>query len=180
MRPGRTWGSIRPSLSRKRRSAPLPVRASREDSMPQSVVRHEGERLYAEPPGTPEGRRLSEAILHLRRAERVQAERAQRASGLSNVDLTALRYLVQGHHDGRDLSPKDVIVMLQTSSATVTNVVERLVERSLLTRVQHPTDRRAHYLVPTDEAIHLVDSSYEQHHATLVAVIDELAASDRS
>ncbi len=38
--------------------------------------------------------------------------------------------------------------MLDTSSATVTNVVERLVERSLLTRVQHPTDRRAHYLVP--------------------------------
>jgi len=142
--------------------------------MPQSVVRREGERLYADPPRTPEGRRLSEAILHLRRAERVQAERAQRASGLSNVDLTALRYLVQGYRDGRDLSPKDVIVMLETSSATVTNVVERLVERSYVTRVEHPSDRRAHYLVPTDAAISRVDSAFEAHHSAVVAVIDQL------
>ena len=146
--------------------------------MPKTVVRHEGEHLYARQPSTPAGQVLARAILHLRNAERVQAERAQHASGLSGMDLTALRYLVQGYRDSRDLSPKDVIVMLDTSSATVTNVVERLVERSLLTRVQHPTDRRAHYLVPTDEAVRLVDSSYEQHHATLVAVIDELAPAD--
>ena len=146
--------------------------------MPKTVVRHEGEHLYAKQPRTPAGQMLARAILHLRNAERVQAERAQHASGLSGMDLTALRYLVQGYRDRRDLSPKDVIVMLDTSSATVTNVVERLVERSLLTRVQHPTDRRAHYLVPTDEAIHLVDSSYEAHHATLVSVIDELAPTD--
>ena len=146
--------------------------------MPQSVVRHEGERLYAEPPGTPEGRRLSEAILHLRRAERVQAERAQRGSGLSNVDLTALRYLVQGHHDGRDLSPKDVIVMLQTSSATVTNVVERLVQRGFVVRVQHPRDRRAHYLVPTPEAIGLVEASLGPHHAAVSAAIESLSPAE--
>ena len=121
--------------------------------MPRTVVRHEEEHLYAELPGTPEGRRLSEAILRLRRAERVQDERAQRTSGLAHIDLLALRYLVQGYRDGRNLSPKDLIVMLDTSSATVTNVVERLVQRGYLTRVQHPTDRRAHYLVPTNDAI---------------------------
>ena len=146
--------------------------------MPKTVVLHEGEHLYTKQPRTPAGQMLARAILHLRNAERVQAERAQQESGLSGMDLTALRYLVQGHRDSRDLSPKDVIVMLDTSSATVTNVVERLVERSLLTRVQHPTDRRAHYLVPTEEAIRLVDSSYEAHHATLVAVIDDLAPAD--
>ena len=146
--------------------------------MPKTVVRHEGEHLYAQQPRTDAGRRLSDAILRLRSVEHRQAEQAQRGSGLSAVDLTALRFLVQGYRDGRDLSPKDVIVMLDTSSATVTNVVERLVERSLLTRVQHPTDRRAHYLVPTDEAIHLVDSAYEAHHATLVSVIDELPPAD--
>src|SRR6187431_3619478 len=142
--------------------------------MPRTVVRHESEHLYADEPRTPEGQRLSRAILHFRNAERIQAEHAQRLSGLSSLDLAAIRYLVQGYRDSRDLSPKDVIVMLDTSSATVTNVVERLVERSLLTRVQHPTDRRAHYLVPTDEAIHLVDSSYEAHHTAGVAVLDQL------
>jgi DNA-binding MarR family transcriptional regulator len=142
--------------------------------MPQNVVRHEGEHLYAKQPRSAAGRQLSEAILHLRRAERQQSERAQRQSGLSNVDLTALRYLVQGLRDERDLGPKDLIVMLDTSSATVTNVVERLVARDFITRVQHPTDRRAHYLVPTAEAVRRVDDVYSAHHATIVDVIDNL------
>jgi len=143
--------------------------------MPQTVVRHESEHLYAErPPKTPEGRALAEAVLHLRRAERVQADRALAVSGLSNLDLTALRYLVQGYRDGRNLSPKDLIVMLDTSSATVTNVVDRLVHREYVTRVQHPHDRRAHYLVPTEAAIHRVDDAFGAHHSTLVSVIDGL------
>lgn len=146
--------------------------------MPQTVMRHEGEHLYADQPSTPEGRRLSEAILHLRRAERVQAERALRVSGLSSLDLTALRYLVQGYRDERDLSPKDLIVMLDTSSANVTNVVERLVRRGYVTRVQHPSDRRAHYLVPTEEAVRRVDESYAAHHSTVVATIDGLSAAE--
>ena len=146
--------------------------------MPKTVVRHEGEHLYAQQPRTDAGKGLSDAILAFRRAERLQAERAQRESGLPGIDLAALRYLVQGVRDGRDLSPKDLIVMLETSSATVTNVVERLVLGGYLTRVQHPTDRRAHYLVPTQEAITRVDQAFAAHHAAVVAVIDELAPAD--
>lgn len=146
--------------------------------MPKTVVRHEGEHLYAKQPRTEAGQSLARALLHLRNAEQVQADLAQHSSGLSGMDLTALRYLVQGYRDGRDLSPKDVIVMLDTSSATVTNVVERLVERGLLTRVRHPSDRRAHYLLPTDEAIQLLDGSFEAHHATLVSVVDQLTSTD--
>ena len=146
--------------------------------MPKTVTRHEGEHLYAEQPRTRAGQSLSDAILHLRRAESVQAERALRTSGLSNMDLTALRYLVQGYRDGRDLSPKDLIVMLDTSSATVTNVVERLVERSFVTRMQHPTDRRAHYLVPTEDAVRRVDDAFGAHHTAIVGVIDRLNSTD--
>lgn len=146
--------------------------------MPKTVVRHEGEHLYADQPRSEAGQRLSKAILHLRRSERVQADRAVRASLLSSVDLTALRYLVQGQRDDRRLSPKDLIVMLDTSSATVTNVVERLVARGYITRVQHPTDRRAHYLVPTDEAVAHVDAAYAARDAAVVAVIDRLGDRD--
>ena len=142
--------------------------------MPKTVVLHENEHLYAQEPTTESGRALTAAILRLWRAERNQAERALRSSGLSNLDLTALRYLVQGYRDGRKLSPKDLIVMLDSSSATVTNVVERLVGRSYVTRVQHPTDRRAHYLVPTEEAISLLDASLGAHHAAMIRVIEDL------
>ncbi len=146
--------------------------------MPKTVVRHEGQHLYAQQPRTQAGRRLSDSILRLLSAERRQAEQVQRASGLSAVDLTALRYLVQGYRDGRDLSPKDVIVMLDSSSATVTNVIERLVERNLVVRVQHPTDRRAHYLVPTQEAITRLDETLSAHHSVIVEAIDDVSDAD--
>ena len=143
--------------------------------MPQNVVLHENEHLYSDPPRTAAGRELSEAILRLRRSEFEQAERALRISGLSNVDLTALRYLVQGYREGRDLSPKDLIVMIRSSSATVTNVVERLVDRGYVTRVRHPSDRRAHHLVPTAVAVQRVDDAFVAHHSAVVDVIDGLS-----
>jgi DNA-binding MarR family transcriptional regulator len=104
--------------------------------------------------------------------------RALRSTGLSSMEFSALRYLVQARRDGRDMSPKDVIVMLGTSSATVTNVIERLVTRGYLKRVDHPTDRRAHYLVPTEPAVHLVDGAYHDHHSAMVEVIDGLDPSE--
>ena len=146
--------------------------------MPQNVIRHEGEHLYADQPREAVGQRLSDAILRLRRAEQVQAGLAVRASELSAIDLTALRYLVQGNREGRDLGPRDLIIMLATSSATVTNVVERLVSRGYITRAQHPSDRRAHYLVPTPEAITRVNEAFAAHHAAIVSVIDGLDESE--
>jgi DNA-binding MarR family transcriptional regulator len=142
--------------------------------MPETIVRHEGEHLYAKQPASDCGRALSDAILRLRRAEQLQESRDLQLSGLSALDLRALRYLAQASRDDRELSPKDLIQILGTSSANVTNVVERLVNKGYVERVSHPTDRRAHYLVPTEEAIQRVDSTYASHHAAIVAVIDEL------
>ena len=134
--------------------------------MPQNVVRHESEHLYAAQPYSAAGQRLSTAILRLHDAERRQSDRALRASGLSSLDLSALRYLVQGAREHRDLGPKDLIGMLDTSSATVTNVVERLAgdlrlqrpagDRQLAggrDRVGHPDHRR-----PSPQAGHAVVS----------------------
>jgi DNA-binding MarR family transcriptional regulator len=146
--------------------------------VPKTVVLHEREHLYAAEPKTDEGRRLSHALLALRRAENAQADRALHSTRLGTLDFTALRYLVQAKRDDRLMSPKDVIVMLNTSSATVTNVIERLVGRGYLTRVSHPRDRRAHYLVPTDAAVALVESAYHDHHAAMVGVIDTLSPSE--
>lgn len=142
--------------------------------MPQSIVRHEHVHLYASEPRSDAGRELSRAILELRHAEQVQADRSQRISGLGGIDLSALRYLVQAQRESREISPKDLIVMLGTSSATVTNVIERLVGKGYVLREQHPTDRRAHYLVPTEAAADLIDEVYGGHHGAVVSVIDSL------
>jgi DNA-binding MarR family transcriptional regulator len=142
--------------------------------VPQTVVLHERQHLYADEPKTEIGRRLSAALLALRRTENAQADRALHSTRLGTLDFTALRYLVQAQRDERLMSPKDVIVMLNTSSATVTNVIERLVSRGYVIRQSHPRDRRAHFLVPTPEGVELVESAYHDHHAALVSVIDSL------
>ena len=145
--------------------------------MHEDLINREAHHLYAEHPESAEGRRLSRELARLRHAERLQADRAVRASGLSAIDLTALRYLVHAQREEQDVSPKDLIVLLGSTSATVTNIVERLVRRSLVTRTDHPTDRRGHFLVPTDGAVELVHRVFEGHHEAVVRAIDQLEPS---
>ncbi|MFT3888097.1 MAG: MarR family transcriptional regulator [Arachnia sp.] len=142
--------------------------------MPQTIIRHEEEHLYSAPPASEAGRALGAALLRLRRAQHAQELRALTSSGLSNLDLRALRYLSQAARDGRNLSPKDLAVMLGTSSANMTNIVDRLAGKGYVERINHPTDRRAHHLRPTDDALHLVDAALGQHHAAMVAEIDRI------
>ena len=42
--------------------------------------------------------------------------------------------------------------MLAVSNASVTKIVDGLVQKGLLSRTAHPTDRRAQVLAPTDQA----------------------------
>ena len=146
--------------------------------MPQRIIANESEHLYAPGPATEAGQQLSAALLRMRRAEQRQEARSLMRSGLSGLDLRALRYLVQADRDGRNLGPKDLVGMLGTSSANVTNVVDRLVKRELVTRVAHPTDRRAHHLRPTEAAFTDVDAIFMRHHAALVSEIETIDAED--
>ena len=143
--------------------------------MPQTVKRHEEEHLYADPPDTAGGRALAAALLRLRRAEHAQEHRALDASGLPNLDFRALRYLVQGARDGRELGVKDLTVMLGTSSANTTKVLDRLERGGYVERASHPTDRRARRLRLTAAATSAVDETIGSHHALLVAEINRLA-----
>ncbi|MBL3687639.1 MarR family transcriptional regulator [Leucobacter zeae] len=146
--------------------------------MPQNIIRHEQEHLYAVPPRTEAGRDLAAAILRLRRAEHAQELRSLASSTLSNLDLRALRYLVQAQRDERSISAKDLIVMLGTSSANITNVIDRLVKRGYAERVKHPTDRRASIIVPTPAAVEQVERAIGSHHARLVEQIDRFDESE--
>ncbi|MGJ0203059.1 MarR family transcriptional regulator [Leucobacter sp. gxy201] len=140
--------------------------------MPQKIVRHEQEHLYATPPRSDAGKDLAAAVLHLRRAQHQQEQRWITSSTLSNLDLRALRYLVQAQRDDRSIGAKALIMMLGTSSANITNVIDRLVKRGYVERVKHPTDRRASILVPTEAGVEQIDRAIGAHHARLVEQID--------
>jgi DNA-binding MarR family transcriptional regulator len=40
--------------------------------------------------------------------------------------------------------------------------------------MSHPTDRRAHHLMPTEAAVRHVETALGEHHSTLVAEINKL------
>lgn len=142
--------------------------------MPRTTVRREEEHLYAAQPATESGRALCEALLRLRRAEHQLDTRALRQSGMSNLDFRAIRFIVQASRDEKSLSPKVLATMLGTSSANVTNIVDRLESRNMVERRIDQHDRRAHLIVPTPYAIEQVDEVLGGHHSAMVTYINAL------
>ncbi|MGW9022364.1 MarR family winged helix-turn-helix transcriptional regulator [Leucobacter chromiiresistens] len=143
-----------------------------------NIVSSEEEHLYSAEPITESARSLITAMQQLRGAQQRQEARSLDHSGLHSQDLRALRYIVQADRSGQPISPKDLITMLNTSSANVTNVIDRLVKKSLVTRDPHPTDRRARFLKPTGVAINEVDAAFEEHHAALISAANSISRAD--
>ena len=143
-----------------------------------NIVSSEEEHLYSADPITESARELITAMQHLRGAQQRQEARSLDHSGLHSQDLRALRYIVQADRNDQPISPKDLISMLGTSSANVTNVIDRLVKKSLVTRDPHPTDRRARYLKPTGVAVNEVDAAFEEHHAALIGTANGVSEAD--
>lgn len=148
--------------------------------MPLTVVRHEATHLYAREPRTREAKDAVNALLRLHRAEEQEVEHARRASGLTKNEFAAIRYLVQAERDGRQISPKDLAVMLNVSNASVTKIVDNLVRKGELRREPHPTDRRAMLLHPIDGSAAKIDQAYTRFHQVLVEALDQLPPADNA
>jgi DNA-binding MarR family transcriptional regulator len=146
--------------------------------MPLTVVRREHVHLYAREPRTRSAKTAVDALLRLQHAEEDQLERARGESGLTKNEFLTVRYMLQAHRDGRTMGPKDLAVMLGVSNASVTKIVDGLVEKGDLVRSPHPTDRRAQVLEPTVQAARKIDQSYETFHQAVVEVIDHLSAEE--
>ena len=64
--------------------------------------------------------------------------------------------------------------------ASVTKIVDGLVQKGLLSRTAHPTDRRAQVLAPTAQAAEKIDASYARFHAAVVDVLEQLPDADNA
>ncbi|MFJ4220484.1 MarR family winged helix-turn-helix transcriptional regulator [Curtobacterium luteum] len=146
--------------------------------MPLTVVRREHNHLYARQPRSAAARSAVESILRLQHAEEQQVEQARIESGLTKNESLALRYLLQAERDARPMGPKDLAVMLTVSNASVTKIVDGLVESGDLVRDAHPTDRRQQVLRPTPQAATKIDASYARFHEAVVGVLDHLDDAD--
>jgi DNA-binding MarR family transcriptional regulator len=147
--------------------------------MPLNLVRRESQHIYsATPPQTETGRAAVDAVLRLLRTQEVEVERAREASGLSDNEFHALRYLLQAQREGSPSTPKDLAVMLGISGATITHLVDRLEKLGDVERVAHEVDRRIKLLVPTKQGAAKIRRSYGAFHQALVGVLDGVGPDD--
>lgn len=146
--------------------------------MPLTVVRREHMHLYAREARSRAAKGAVDALLRLQHAEEQQLEQARSESGLTKNEFLAVRYMLQAHRDGRAMGPKDLAVMLNVSNASVTKIVDGLVEKGDLVRAPHPTDRRAQVLEPTVQAAKKIDASYARFHEAVVEVMDHLSSEE--
>lgn len=146
--------------------------------MPQNVVRREASHLYARSPRSEAARAAVESLLTLQNAQEREIERVRKASGLSSNEFHALRYLLQAQREQRDTGPKDLVVMLGISNASVTNIVDHLEQLGDVKRLVHPHDRRAQLLHPTPDAARKIERAYRLFHETVVQQLDGVSDTD--
>ena len=90
--------------------------------------------------------------------------------------LAALRRA--GEPDG--LSPTALSAETMVTSGTMTNRIDRLVERELVERRDAPTDRRGVLVVMTDRGRRHVDAAMEALLGAEVLILDGISADDQS
>ena len=94
------------------------------------------------------------AVDALRRAEAHLVRRRQVGVGLSDVDRTALRLIIEQSARATPATPTDLARHLGISTASTTALVDRLVRDGLVETHPHPVDRRKKTLAPTDGTRH--------------------------
>ncbi len=91
------------------------------------------------------------ALRAYRSAEVAMRKRTRDSMGMGETDLTAIRYLLEAERRGHAVTAKDLARRLEVSSASVTALIDRLVESDHVRRDPHPTDRRSVVIVPTHD-----------------------------
>lgn len=89
------------------------------------------------------------AVRELRRAEAHLVRRRQTSDGLSDIDRTALRLIIEMAAADRPATPKDLAEHLGVSTASVTSLLDRLLGDALIETRPHSADRRKKVLLPT-------------------------------
>lgn len=110
------------------------------------------------------------ALRQIMRAMENQAKRLARDTGLSTAQLISLQTIDQAG----SLSAGELAKALSLSQATVTAITARLVERELITRVRHATDKRKVVLSISDAGRRIVEGSPSTLQALLEKRFEEL------
>jgi DNA-binding MarR family transcriptional regulator len=124
-----------------------------------------------QPPGATEAIRSLQALSEsVSRANEFALNRLQ----MRSMDALALRQISLGAKNMSPISPKALNATLRISSAAVTKLIDRLVERGRVTRQPNPNDRRSVVLVPCPTVEDDLARAYGNIESPVVAVMASL------
>jgi DNA-binding MarR family transcriptional regulator len=118
------------------------------------------------------------AMRAYRTAEQDMRARTRSSMGMGEKDMAALRLVMAGMREGRDISPGDIAHHLGITSASATLLVDRLEKSGHLRRDRHPVDRRKVIVVATDSSDDEVRHTLGEMHVRMRRVVESMPEED--
>jgi DNA-binding MarR family transcriptional regulator len=118
------------------------------------------------------------ALRAYRAAEVAMRKRTRDSMGMGETDLSAIRYLLEAERRGHAVTAKDLARRLEVSAASVTALIDRLVESGHVRRDPHPTDRRSVVIVPTHDTDTEVRETLGRMHVAMMEQAESLSSEE--
>jgi len=125
--------------------------------------------------------RAIEVLEHIRgyaAADTAMQRRSEKAMGLNENDISALRYLLRADERGTTVGPRELAEYLGIQSSSITVLLDRLEKAGHIRRVPSPFDRRALIIVPTPPTDQVQRAILGDVREELVEVASSLSAED--
>lgn len=119
----------------------------------------------------------------LRRYREVEAAMRSRVRddmGMGEKDILALRYLLEARSKGVTVRQKDLARRLDITTASASNLVDRLVRDGYAQRGAHPEDRRSVAVEATENGDREVRETLRRMHDRMYETVASMSAVDRA
>ena len=123
---------------------------------------------------------VMEAMRRWRRVERRLNDSSRKYMQLGENDMRAVRYIIACQRHGALATPSDVAKHLGITTASVSRMIDRLVEANHIRRTPHPQDRRSTALEVTAETQATARRSVGHNHAQRFQAVAELTSEERA
>lgn len=141
----------------------------------QNLIKREG----VSPEALEQIDRIMAEMGRMRRLERQIMRNSQSFMKLNETDMRALRMLISAKHAGTAVTPGQLARYLGISSASVTKMIDRLIEGEHVARRPHPTDRRSWCIEVTGPTHLMARQQVGRHHAQRFEVAREFTDAER-
>ncbi|SMY13042.1 MarR family winged helix-turn-helix transcriptional regulator [Brevibacterium jeotgali] len=115
-----------------------------------------------------------------REAETAMRARVREDMGMGERDILALRFLLEARATGTVLRQKDIADKLDITTASASNLIDRLVRDGYAQRTPHPADRRSVAVEATDDGDREVRETLRRMHDRMYAATTAMDAQERA